>query len=197
MGLKNSSVRFSSVTIGLHWLMLLLIILVYATIELRTMFPKGSELREALKTWHFMLGMLVFFLTFIRLFVFFTSGPAPLIVPATSRWQPLLAGAVHYALFALMIGLPLAGWLTLSYGGNPIPFFGIELPALVAENKELSKQVKEIHEVAGKVGYFFIGLHALAALFHHYILRDNGLSRMLPGKQQDKTEVQKGNSGLE
>jgi cytochrome b561 len=78
-----------------------------------------------------------------------------------------------------MIGMPLAGWLILSSAGKPVPFFGLELPALIAENKDLSKQIKEIHETVGQLGYFLIGLHALAALFHHYILRDNTLYRML------------------
>ncbi len=89
---------------------------------------------------------------------------------------------MHYALYGLMLGLPLIGWLVLSLGGKPIPFFGLELPALVTENKGLSKQVKEIHETIGTIGYYLIGLHAFAALFHHYVFRDNTLRRMLPGK---------------
>ncbi len=83
-----------------------------------------------------------------------------------------------------MLGLPLAGWMVLSLSGKPIPFFGFDLPALAAENKELSRQIKEIHETAGNVGYFLIGLHALAALFHHYFLGDNTLRHMLPGSRR-------------
>lgn len=188
MGWKNNSLRYGSLSIGLHWLMFLLIVAVYACIELHSLFPKGSDLREALKIWHFMLGLSVFFLAFLRLLVHFSSGPTPRIEPPAIRWQELLATAVHYALYGLMLGLPLAGWLVLSLSGKPIPFFGLQLPALVAENKDLSRQVKEIHEMVGTAGYFLIGLHAFAALFHHYILRDNTLCRMLPGKncaQQD------------
>ena len=83
-----------------------------------------------------------------------------------------------------MLGMPLAGWLILSAAGKPIPFFGIHLPALIAENKDLSKLIKEVHETVGTIGYFLIGLHALAALFHHYVLRDNTLLRMLPGRNR-------------
>lgn len=68
----------------------------------------------------------------------------------------------------------------LSAAGKPIPFFGLELPALTNENKELSKSIKEIHATAGTVGYYLIGLHAFAGLFHHYVMRDNTLIRMLP-----------------
>ena len=179
---KNNAVRYGSVSIGLHWLMVLLIAAVYACIELRELFPKGSDPREMLKMWHFMLGLSVFFLVLLRLLVRFASGPAPCIEPPPVRWQKLLAKVVHCALYGLMLGMPLAGWLILSSAGKPIPFFGLELPALVAENKDLAKQIKEIHETVGLLGYFLIGLHALAALFHHYILRDNTLYRMLRAK---------------
>ena len=59
----------------------------------------------------------------------------------------------------------------LSAAGKPIPFFGLEL---------LSKSIKEIHATAGTVGCYLIGLHAFAGLFHHYVMRDNTLIRMLP-----------------
>jgi cytochrome b561 len=81
-----------------------------------------------------------------------------------------------------MIGQPLLGWLILSANGDPIPFFGLQLPALIAENKDLVDVLKEVHETSGTVGYFLVGLHAAAALFHHYITRDNTLVRMLPGR---------------
>jgi cytochrome b561 len=75
------------------------------------------------------------------------------------------------------------GWLALSAAGKPIPFFGIQLPALVAESKDLAEQLKEVHETVGTIGYFLIGAHALAALFHHFITHDNTLLRMLPKRQ--------------
>ena len=54
--------RYSTASIALHWLMVLLFVAVYATIELREFYPKGSVPREALKAWHFMLGLSVFVL---------------------------------------------------------------------------------------------------------------------------------------
>ena len=184
MNWKNNSERYGAASIGLHWLMLLLIAAVYACIELRGLIPKGNDLRDTLKAWHFMLGLSVFVLVIFRLFVRFVSGPAPSIKPPAPRWQELLAKAVHFALYGLMLGLPLAGWMVLSLAGKPIPFFGFDLPALASQNTELSKQIKEIHETAGNVGYFLIGLHALAALFHHYFLNDNTLRHMLPGSRR-------------
>lgn len=182
MNWKNTASRYGSLSIGIHWLMLLLFIAVYASIELRSFYPKGSDIREGLKTWHFMLGMLVFALVWLRLAARL-SGPAPHIRPEPAKWQDLSAKLMHLALYALMIGMPLTGWLLLSATGKPIPFFGLELPALIAENKDTAKQIKEIHELVGTLGYYLIGLHALAALYHHYVMRDNTLTRMLPGRK--------------
>jgi cytochrome b561 len=182
MNWKNTTSRYGSLSIGIHWLMLLLFIAVYASINLRELYPKGSDLREALKTWHFMLGMLVFVLVWLRLAARL-SGPTPGIQPEPPGWQQLSANLLHLALYLLMIVMPLTGWLLLSASGKPIPFFGLELPALVGENKGLAEQLKEIHETIGTAGYYLIGLHAAAALYHHYVVRDNTLTRMLPERK--------------
>src|SRR5512134_3714211 len=105
MNWKNTSSRYGTLTIGIHWLMLLLFVAVYGSIELRTMFEKGSDPREALKTWHFMLGMLVFVLVWLRIAARL-SGPTPAITPAPARSQLLSAKLLHLALYALMIGMP-------------------------------------------------------------------------------------------
>lgn len=182
MNWKNTANRYGSLSIGIHWLMLLLFIAVYACIELREFYPKGSDPREAMKTWHFMLGMLVFVLVWPRLLARL-SGPTPAIQPEPPGWQQLSAKLLHLALYALMIVTPLTGWLLLSATGKPMPFFGLELPALTGKNKELAKSVKEIHEFVGTAGYYPIALHAAAAFFHHYVQRDNTLTRMLPGRR--------------
>lgn len=176
---KSTDQSYGKLTIYMHWLMLVLLIAVYTCIELRVLYPKGSDPREALKTWHFMLGMGVFFLIWVRLAIRLLE-PTPAIKPTPSAIENLLAKAMHGLLYLMMIGLPLLGWLTLNAAGKPVPFFGLQLPSLIAENKALAKALKEFHEVAGKAGYILIGLHAAAALVHHYIKRDNTLTRMLP-----------------
>ena len=175
----SPSARYNGLSITLHWLMLLLIVAVYACIELREFFPKGSEPRELMKTWHFMLGLSVLGLAVFRLLVNVVQR-APAIVPDPPAVQKLLARLMHLALYALMLGMPIAGWLLLSAAGKPIPFFGLQLPALIAQNKDSAGLIKEIHEAVGTAGYFLIGAHALAALYHHHLLRDNTLRRMLP-----------------
>lgn len=130
------------------------------------MYPRGSEIREALKTWHYMLGLTVFFLVWVRITARFV-GKTPPIVPEVPRWQLMIATTVELALYGLMIVLPLLGWVTLSAEGEAIPFFGLQLPAVVDVNEALAKRTEEVHETLATVGYFLIGLHAIAALFHH------------------------------
>ena len=181
MGWRNSNDRYGSLSIGMHWFMLVLIAAVYALMELRGIYPKGSDGRELMKTWHYMLGLSVLALAVLRVIVSLTS-PAPRILPEPPTMQKAVAKLMHVALYALMIGMPLLGWLVLSAEGDPIPFFGLQLPPLIGANEGLEETIKEIHETFGTVGYFLIGLHAAAALFHHYFVRDNTLRRMLPGR---------------
>ncbi len=181
MSLTNTSGRYGNLSIALHWVMFLLLVGVYACIELRELYPKGSDPRNALKAWHFTLGLTVFALIWVRLTLrLFQVTPA--IAPPVPGWQHILSKIVHFALYAMMVCMPVAGWLILSGEGKPIPFYGINLPALMAENKALAETIEEIHTTAGKVGYFLIGLHTVAALYHHYFMRDNTLRRMLPGR---------------
>jgi cytochrome b561 len=179
MTLRNTPDRYGSVSIGLHWLTLAALIGVYACINLTDLYPDGSATQEALKSWHFMLGLTVLVLVALRLLNRFT-GRAPAITPPAPPWQQRLASGTHVALYALMVVMPILGWLVLSAAGKPIPFFGSQLPALLAQNGDLADQLKEVHETIGTVGYFLIGAHSLAALFHHFITHDNTLTRMLP-----------------
>lgn len=181
MNTPASHNRFSSVSIALHWVMVVLIAAGYAAILLRENFPKGTDLREGLKTWHFMIGLTILLLVIIRVIVRLTSRKPP-VTPEPPAWQRRLGNMVHVALYAFMLGMPLAGWVILSAAGKTIPFYGLELPALVGQSKALAGQVKEWHETAGTIGYYLIGLHAAAALFHHYIAKDDTLRRMLPSR---------------
>ena len=179
MSWKNTEQRFGSLSIALHWLMFLLLAAVYACIELKGNFPKGSDMRELLKQWHFMLGLSVFFLVWIRIAARLIA-PTPKIQPEPPALQEKIAKLMYLALYLLMIGAPLAGWLILSAAGKPIPFFGLELPALIGPDKALAGDIKELHELAGTIGYWLIGIHTAAALYHHYVLRDNALLIMKP-----------------
>ena len=174
--------RYNALSITLHWAMVLLLIAVYACINLADVYPKGSDARNLMKTWHFMLGLSVLALVLLRILVNLLNT-APRIVPEPPVLQTKLAKTMHLALYALMVCMPIAGWLILSAEGKAIPFFGFELPALLAKNKELAHAIEELHEAGGTIGYFLIGLHAVAGLYHHYVVKDNTLLRMLPGRR--------------
>lgn len=181
MDTQTASGRYAALSIGAHWLTLLLLVAVYALIELRGVLPKGSAAYAAMKTWHFMLGLTVFGVVGIRL-VLRLIFRAPPVIPPPPHWQYLLAVAMHLALYAFLVVMPLLGWLLLSAKGKAIPFFGVELPPLVGPDKNLAESFEEVHETTGTVGYWLIGLHAAAALFHHYFMRDDTVLRMLPGR---------------
>lgn len=169
--------KFSIPTIGLHWLSVLLIILVYCTMEFRGAFERGSAERELVKSVHYMAGILVLALTVLRIW-FRSRHPYPPIMPVPPLWQHKLAALVHLALYAMLLGMPLLGWLILSAEGHAVPFFGFELPALIAPDDALAESAEELHELIAQLGYGLIGLHAVAALYHHYVQKDNTLHRM-------------------
>ncbi len=183
MSWKNTNQHYGTLSIALHWAMFILMVAVYATIELRELFPKGSDPREALKALHFMLGLSMLILLALRIYAR-VSTVTPIIVPAPSPAQHKAAKLGHLALYGLMLVMPILGWLLLSAAAKPIPFFGLELPPLIGENKELAKTLKEIHETIGVLGYYLIAIHVLAALYHHHIRKDNTLTRMLPLKKK-------------
>ncbi len=177
-----ASKRYPNIAIALHWLVLLLVVAAYACILLRENFPRGSDIREGLKTWHFMLGLTVLAATFVRGGLRAFVWKTPPITPEPPRLLHWLSIAAHLAIYLWLIAMPFAGWTILSAEGDPIPFWGLQLPPLTGVNKQFAEQVQELHETGGTVGYFLLGLHAAAALFHHYVLKDNTLVRMLPRK---------------
>lgn len=181
MGWRNSAARYGWLAVSLHWLMLLLVVAAYASMELRQFYPRGSDIRAAMKTWHYMLGISILALTLIRLAVYF-AGPTPDVLPGR-KWQLASAKWMKVALYCFLLAMPVLGWLLVSAEGTPVLFFGLQVPALTAENKALAEWAEELHEGGATVGYFLIGLHAAAALYHHYLLRDDTLRRMLPQRR--------------
>lgn len=173
--LAASPGRYGRATVALHWLTLALIVAAYAAILLRELWPRGSDPREALKALHFSLGLSVFILAWARLAVRALSPRQR--GRRRGGWIPRIT---HLLLYVFLIGMPLLGWLALSAEGDPVRLFGLPLPALTAPNAALGDRVEGLHETIGEIGYWLIGLHAAAALFHHYVLKDDVLRRMLP-----------------
>ncbi len=177
MSTQPNPTRFHPLLIGLHWLMLLLIIGVYCAMEFRGVFPRGSDARELMKVAHFSLGVCILALVLLRIWARLSSQ-VPAIVPAPKPLENLIAKLMHLALYGFMIVMPVTGWLMVNAHGHAVSFFGLDLPMLIGEDKGLGHQLEEVHETLATLGYFLIGAHALAALVHHYVKRDNTLLRM-------------------
>lgn len=176
----KSATRYHGLSITLHWLMLILIAAVFACMELKGNFPKGSAFREGLKLWHFGLGISILLLVCLRILSrLLTNSPkdpsaiAPL-------WQKLAAHSMHLALYAWMIAMPLLGWLIISAEGKQIVILGYTLPWLMQPSASWAERFEQAHEWGALAGYWMIGLHALAGMAHHYLWRDGTLLRMLP-----------------
>jgi len=178
--LRNSTQRYGSLQVALHWLMLVMMIAVYVGMECRGYFPK--EIRPTLvRIMHYSFGISILFMVFVRVGVRL-SGPAPVISPEPPRWQERLSTLMHLALYAFMIAMPLMAWLSYSLKGKPVWFYGMQIPPFTATDAQLAKQLRLMywHRHVAEWGYWLLGLHAAAALFHHYVARGNTLLRMLP-----------------
>lgn len=170
--------RYARLSITLHWLMLALFVGVYGCIELKGLLPRGHGLKAPLLGAHALFGMAIFALVWIRLLS--RLKPRPPILPSPPVWQTTLAHLSHLALYLLMIATPILAWLMLSAAGKPVPWFGFSLPSPIGVDCATAKQFKEWHELIGSAGYWLIGIHAGAGLYHHYWIGDNALARILP-----------------
>jgi superoxide oxidase len=173
--------RYALGLASLHWLMAALIIALIVVIEAREFVPRDNPLRADLKSLHFSLGLsaLVFLIARLGLRA---ATTIPAITPKPPVWQIGLSHLIHLLLYALMLALPILGWVALSALGKDISVFGLHMPPLIAEDREFGHTLEEAHKLAGNVMMYLIGLHAAAALFHHVVVKDNTLMRMLPGR---------------
>ena len=172
--------RYPTTMIRLHWLTFLLVVLGYTFMEFREIFPRNSFGREFMKAAHYSLGLTILGLTIARLVIKLTGEPAPAIDPPPAAWLRAVAKLGHAAIYLFLIAMPLLGWATLSTEGDPVIFYGLDIPALLGPDKVLSGRLEELHELGGKIGYVLLGGHALLAILHHAVFKDTTLIRMMP-----------------
>ncbi|WP_035053365.1 cytochrome b [Andreprevotia chitinilytica] len=182
--------RYSSAQIALHWLIALLIFSAFGlawyfgSVEITS--PATFKLKGSLIVWHKWVGITVLALVLIRLVLRVVRG-APAALPNQPAWQVKAAEATHYLLYALMVALPVIGWLLTSAKGYPVVLFKlVQLPDLVGKDEALGKTLQDVHEFAAYTLLALVALHAAAAIKHHFIDRDDTLKRMLPSSSSRK-----------
>ena len=173
--------HYTATAKGLHWLMAILIFGLLALGFYMQDLPLSPE-KLQFYSWHKWAGVTVFALVWLRLLWRVTHRP-PAYPISMSGLQQALAHTGHLVLYVLMIVIPLSGWLMSSAKGVPTVWFGVlPLPDLIGRDKELGKQLAELHS-ALNIGFLvLIGGHAAAALFHHLVHKDDTLRRMLPAR---------------
>ena len=173
--------HYTATAKGLHWLMALLIFGLLALGFYMQDLPLSPE-KLQFYSWHKWAGVTVFALVWLRLLWRVTHRPPayPISMPGL---QQALAHTGHLVLYVLMIVIPLSGWLMSSAKGVPTVWFGVlPLPDLIGRDKELGKQLAELHSALNISFLVLIGGHAAAALFHHLVHKDDTLRRMLPAR---------------
>lgn len=130
---------------------------------------------------HQTVGFVMLLLAAARLYWRLThKPPAPL--ANLPRGQRIASTITHGTLYLFLLGMPISGYIGLAARGREIPVFGLfNLPHLVPRSFDLSASAQSLHYYAQFAMYAIVALHILAALYHHFILKDGILQRMLPG----------------
>ena len=179
MTLKNTHDRWGGVSQLLHWIVVALILaMAYLGLTMGDL-PNGPD---KIKTYalHKSIGISILALVALRLLWRAYAG-TPHSVPGTPRWQARIASLTHWAIYTLLLSIPLSGWVLNSAAGFPLQWFGLfNLPYIVGENHDLHELAEEAHEIMFWLLALLVAAHAGAAFYHHLFLRDATLMRMLP-----------------
>lgn len=181
--LRVTEKKFSFPLILLHWLTVLLLVLAYGSILISDYAQPGTWHGYAIAVTHVTAGATVM-LTMITRLILRLRQRAPAIIPAPKRWHTALSHLTHTCIYALFISLPVLALASHYFWGGEWHLYGLAMPVAREPDIALSETLIHWHAVLAPLGYYLIGLHALAALVHHYIFRDNTLVRMMPARQK-------------
>lgn len=175
--------RYSRGAIAFHW--------VIAALVLTNIFIGlfHESLLEGIRTMpvHKAIGVTVLVLSIGRLGWRLTHRP-PDLPDRMSEWEKAAAKGVHWLFYALLIAMPLSGWLWSSDVTRPRPFswFGLFEVPLFRVGHDLARTLHEAHEIMGLAMAGLVAIHIAAALRHHFVLRDRVLVRMFPAAARDR-----------
>lgn len=186
-----SSQRYHGIAIGLHWLIAMIIIGMLGIGKFMTSLDESDSLRFVLTQWHKSFGVVVLVLILLRVVWRLTHRPPPLPGHLKS-WEVFAAGLTHGLLYALMLLIPVSGWIMVSASPLELPtliFDGIHWPHLplfdsITDREQVTQIFADIHEIAATLLILLLLAHIGAALRHRIQLRDGVMERMSP-KTQD------------
>ena len=172
--------RYPGAAMLLHWLIAAGVIAQWRIAEAAE-HAQTEEAGGAIMSNHFALGLVLLVLVLLRLMVR-TVRPNPPLAEHLAGWERALSKTIHTLFYALLIAMPIAGWIALSMFDAPIDLWGlVTVPALpLEENKDAAEAIFSAHATAGTVLLGLAVLHILGTLKHTLIDRDGNLFRMLP-----------------
>jgi len=172
--------RYDVPEIVFHWLTAVIVAANYALAQLWDYVQNGTPLRRLMEHTHVSLGVLLAAVLILRIVWRLGFGTRP--PPATTGLADVAARCVHYILYGLLIVLIGLGFCYRWSQQELLGFFGLfTIPSPVAFTRAQRHVFADLHGTVANAIMILAGLHALAALFHHYVLRDKLISRMLPG----------------
>lgn len=170
--------RWNGVAKGLHWVLAVLVAAqLYYGFTLADL-PRDPALRGPVFVVHVNLAVLILILTVLRLIWRVTHTAPQTLAPGILG---ILGKAVHWLFYLVLIGMSLGTVISQQAFGRSPAFFGLPLPKLVEPNQELGRAIFSQHETAAYILTALVAIHVVAALWHHFIRKDNTLLRMLPG----------------
>lgn len=176
--MTNKSDTYTNTAVALHWLIFVLIAANVAVAFVMLSLPYGAT-KLQLFNYHKWLGVTILLFVIGRLSWRITHQTPPLV--AMPRWQSIAARAMHFFLYALLVAVPVSGYLFSSSMGYRITYIDvIPLPPILNKNMELAGYLRYTHIVLALTLIVAVVLHALTALKHHFIDKDVTLRRMLP-----------------
>jgi cytochrome b561 len=171
--------RYTATAIVLHWLIAALIVAGF-TLGLSMVGLPLSRQKLQWYGWHKWIGITVFLLSCARLSWRWRHPPPPA-PPTTPHWQARAACLAHALLYALLLIIPLTGWLYSSASGVQVVYLGLlPLPDLLPKDKALADIFRACHVSLNFTLLALVSMHAAAALKHHFVDGDAVLTRMLP-----------------
>ncbi len=168
---------YTSLAKLLHWLTALLVLGLIGLGLWMVDLPIGLSKLYAF-AWHKWIGLTVLVLTVLRL-AWRAYNPPPALPDTVTKWERAVAPWSHGLLLALLVALPISGWLMSSAGGVKVIWFGVlELPDLVARNLALFERLRALHHWLAWTLMALLTLHLLAVLRHDVMRRDGIFRRM-------------------